>query len=155
MSLGETLIEKELKKLNIAYQKQYSLCHRGKTYFFDFFLPDFNTIIEFHGKQHWIRWGKSKKHYSINKHEWRKYQAERQIRTDEIKRNICSLRSLKLVTIPFWKTSDIPHIIWKIYYNPFFKIIFREFEDVDAQKQMKATMRIRKKASFKSNHLGK
>lgn len=58
-SKGELLIEKYLKRNNISYQRQYcvnisrNINPSGKAYI-DFFLPDFNTCIEYNGRQHYI-----------------------------------------------------------------------------------------------------
>ena len=54
-SKGELLIEKILKKYNVRYIKEFTLSHTltgNTTLRVDFYLPETNTIIEFHGEQH-------------------------------------------------------------------------------------------------------
>lgn len=51
-SHGERLVGKCLDKLNIKYITQYSTPGNVK-YRYDFYLPDHNTFIEFHGIQHY------------------------------------------------------------------------------------------------------
>lgn len=50
-SKGERVIEEFLKKCGVSYLREYSIPdHR---YRYDFYLPDFNLYIEFHGVQHY------------------------------------------------------------------------------------------------------
>ena len=51
-SYGERLIAKYLSELNIVFKKEYSF--KGSKYRFDFYLPNHNVLIEFHGIQHYI-----------------------------------------------------------------------------------------------------
>jgi very-short-patch-repair endonuclease len=50
-SKGESVIAKYLDSKGIRYIREAKLIH-GKLYRYDFFLPDFNIIIEFDGIQH-------------------------------------------------------------------------------------------------------
>lgn len=54
-SVGEMMIEKFLQKNNINYisQKRFRDCRFINELLFDFFLPDYNTCIEFNGIQHY------------------------------------------------------------------------------------------------------
>tara|TARA_Y100000310_G_C20704363_1_gene833743 strand:+ start:33910 stop:34641 length:732 start_codon:yes stop_codon:yes gene_type:complete len=56
MSKGENRIERYLINNNIDYLKQHKFdgCVYKNPLFFDFFLPDINTCIEYDGKQHFI-----------------------------------------------------------------------------------------------------
>ena len=64
-SKGEKMIIEYLDKHNIKYHFQWSgtkdnPCKYPDTngqLYFDFYLPDFNLNIEFHGKQHFHTWG--------------------------------------------------------------------------------------------------
>ena len=51
-SKGENEIEKILNELNINYEKQKRLDEIKKAPF-DFYLPDYNLLIEFQGRQHY------------------------------------------------------------------------------------------------------
>ncbi len=63
ISYGEYVVHKILTSYDIEYQeeKSFALLKMKSTLFFDFFIPSFNLVIEFHGSQH----------YSFNKH-WHK-----------------------------------------------------------------------------------
>lgn len=50
-SRGEELIEKILFKNNIKFVREFKLPHYKFRY--DFYLPDHNLLIEFHGRQHY------------------------------------------------------------------------------------------------------
>jgi len=53
-SMGERLVRIALEVLEIAYEqeKRFASCRDRKELPFDFWLPDFSTLIEFQGKQH-------------------------------------------------------------------------------------------------------
>ena len=51
-SYGERRVSMFLEKYGIKYIREYKL--DGYKYRYDFFLPDFNIFIEFHGKQHYV-----------------------------------------------------------------------------------------------------
>ena len=51
-SKGENEVEKVLIELNIIFEKQKRLQDMKKAPF-DFYLPDYNLLIEFQGKQHY------------------------------------------------------------------------------------------------------
>jgi hypothetical protein len=54
-SVGENLVEKFLQRNNINYipQKKFNNCKHINMLVFDFYLPDYNTCIEFNGIQHY------------------------------------------------------------------------------------------------------
>ncbi len=59
-SFGECAIEEFLNSCNIGYQKQKKFPELPSKYRFDFYLPDFNLLIEHHGSQHEkLGWGKT------------------------------------------------------------------------------------------------
>lgn len=83
ISKGEFYIKKYLDSKNIKYEPQKKFKDlKDKTYLsYDFYLPDYNILIEYQGKQHFesIRWGSThtnyekqlyhdnlKKYYAIN-----------------------------------------------------------------------------------------
>ncbi len=56
ISIGETQIEIWLKRHHIGYvkQKTYDDCRNKILLRFDFYLPNYNMLIEFDGKQHFV-----------------------------------------------------------------------------------------------------
>ena len=54
LSKGEKLISKILNDNNIEYMNQYTFddCRNINVLLFDFYLPEYNTCIEFDGRQH-------------------------------------------------------------------------------------------------------
>lgn len=54
-SFPEKFISEMLRQLNITYISQYNsrYCCWTQKYLYDFYLPDYNVIIETHGKQHY------------------------------------------------------------------------------------------------------
>jgi len=94
-SLGEQTIQDYLKKNNINYLSEYSFkdCKYKRQLRFDFYLPDYNTCIEFDGAQH----SNSKPTFGS------KYSYEFdtiQIR-DKIKNDYCKKNNIKLIRISY------------------------------------------------------
>jgi hypothetical protein len=52
-SKGELRIIEILDKYDIDFKDEYKLPEIGDNYRYDFYLPDYNVLIEFHGKQHY------------------------------------------------------------------------------------------------------
>ena len=52
-SKGELIITEILKKNNIVFEDEYKLPEIVSNYKYDFYLPDYRILIEFHGKQHY------------------------------------------------------------------------------------------------------
>ncbi|MFW6219237.1 MAG: hypothetical protein ACOC33_00085 [bacterium] len=51
-SKGEKILCIVLEKFKINYIEQYKI--KNKIYKYDFYLPEYNSVIEYHGKQHFI-----------------------------------------------------------------------------------------------------
>lgn len=108
-SKGERRIALWLDNHNISYTRQhrinplkYVLFGRNK-FKVDFFLPDFNIIIEFHGKQHYIRvesW-----------HTEEEFQNQQD--RDRRLRDYCKKNGIKLIEIPYTKLKEIDKILDK------------------------------------------
>lgn len=111
-SAGERMIRVFLEKNDITYipQKTFDDCRngivhknspKGKMYLFDFYLPDFNKIIEFDGSYHYSpdflkNIGiKHAKHHTLESY-------NRGVLRDETKTNYCNNSNIKLLRIPFW-----------------------------------------------------
>lgn len=113
MSKGELLIENLLQKYSLKYEPQHKFidCKNINSLLFDFYLPDFNTCIEFQGEQHYepiSLLGKTK--------EERKRKFEVIKKRDKIKRKYCKNHNIKLIEIPYYE-QDIEKIIKNIYQN--------------------------------------
>ena len=52
-SKGEIIIEDIFNKYNIVNEYQYRIPEVANELYYDFYLPDYNLLIEFHGKQHY------------------------------------------------------------------------------------------------------
>ena len=92
-SKGEKEILKELKKLNIKYirQKKFKDCKNKKELPFDFYLPYYNTCIEFDGRQHFEPvndFGGEQEFFKIKNR-------------DKIKNNYCKNNNINLIRIKY------------------------------------------------------
>ncbi len=92
-SKGEKIISWFLDKQNINYieQKRFSNCKKQIPLPFDFYLPDKNTCIEFHGIQH----------YGPIKHMGGEKGFKKRQENDLIKRNFCKENNIKLFEISY------------------------------------------------------
>lgn len=70
---------------------------------YDFYLPTYNTSIEFQGRQH----------YEAIEHFGGEIQLEKQKIHDKIKREYCKSNNIKLIEIPYWDFDDIEIILAK------------------------------------------
>lgn len=104
-SKGEKEVEKILKKFKVKYNKQHTFedCKYKKYLPFDFYLPDFNIIIEYDGEYH----------FEIIEHfgGFNKF-IDTKIR-DTIKNIYCKDNNIKLIRIPYWDFSNIDKILSK------------------------------------------
>lgn len=100
-SIGERKIRVYLESNNIIFEQEkwFSDCRDIKPLPFDFYLPDYNTIIEFDGEQHYRQGHFAHSHLSYT-------QAH-----DEIKNEYCKNNNIKLVRIPYWNINDIETIL--------------------------------------------
>lgn len=104
-SKGELQVEKFLKlnNINFVLQKRFSDCKYKNTLPFDFYLPDYNTAIEYDGHLHYM---------SVDffggdeKYEYRK-------KLDKIKTEYCTKNNIKLIRIPYWEYDNIARILDK------------------------------------------
>jgi len=96
MSAGERRIKNYLERKNIEFviEKRFDDCRNIKPLPFDFYLPKYNLIVEFDGKQHY--------------HEVKRFKstlAERQ-RVDEIKNEYCMKNNINILRIPYWELTE-------------------------------------------------
>lgn len=100
-------------KIEFSMEKYFDDCTSPKTNMklpFDFYLPQYNTLIEYDGRQHFEY---VKKYHGDNKKEGLKLLAEQQFR-DKIKDEYCKENNIKLIRISFKEKSKIKNIIESI-----------------------------------------
>lgn len=97
-SKGEKHIESYLSLNNITFetQKRFEECKYKRTLPFDFYLEEYNVIIEFDGEQHYkpIDFFGGIEYYKTIK------------RNDLIKNSFASSYGIKLIRIPYYLTQD-------------------------------------------------
>lgn len=98
----EYKIKEILDNLNIDYiqEKRFKDCKDIKTLPFDFYLPYYNTCIEFDGWQHYnmIKYDTSDKFKIRKKH-------------DYMKDEYCKNNNIYLIRIPYWEYKNIENIL--------------------------------------------
>ena len=108
-SHGEYEVRMFLEQNGINYIPQYRFndCKYKNTLPFDFYLPDYNVLIEYDGEQHYkpVNWG-------CDKDEREKLFKLTQIR-DQIKTEYCKNNNIKLIRIPYYDFNNISTILSK------------------------------------------
>lgn len=101
-SVGETRIKQVLEQNGYSFETQYQFdnCVNPKTNSklrFDFFLPDYNTCIEYDGEQHF---------HSTSGWNDEKHFQETQYK-DSIKNVFCKQNDIRLIRIPYYDYDKI------------------------------------------------
>lgn len=101
-SKGEKLISKILKEKNIIFvrQKKFPDCKNKAILPFDFYLPDYNTCIEFDGIQHFEPWRLSDSEKAQSK-------LDKIKENDNIKNLFCKSNKINLLRIRFDENIEI------------------------------------------------
>lgn len=107
-SKGEQIICKILEISNIKYEREKTIPELGKLRF-DFYLPNFNTFIEFDGPQHY------------NKKD--KYASQTLWNNDKLKNKWCLENNCTLIRIPYSKLLEMQNWSFQELFNPDFKVI--------------------------------
>lgn len=109
LSVGELKINNHLININIfpERQKKFSNCtnpNTGRSLPFDFYISEYNLLIEYDGEQHY-------RPVAFNNH--KNYIANYQLTVikDKIKTNYCRSRHINLLRIPYWDKHRIPELI--------------------------------------------
>lgn len=90
---------------DVIYQKTFSDCKDKNVLPFDFYLPQFRTVIEYQGEQHYkpIAFGGTKhakeKLLYTQKH-------------DNIKREYCKQHNITLIEIPYWEFDNLQSFLF-------------------------------------------
>ena len=108
-SHSENKIAEWLSSVYITYirEKRFLNCTHKYTLPFDFYLPDYNTCIEYDGEQHFMIkdfWGGDEA-LQLTKHR------------DNIKTKYCLDNNITLIRIPYWDRDNIQNILEKALLN--------------------------------------
>lgn len=100
-SIGERRIRIFLESNNILFEQEkwFADCRDINPLPFDFYLPDYNLLIEFDGKQHYEQGHFTHSHLSYT-------QAH-----DAIKNAYCKESNINLLRIPYWDINNIETIL--------------------------------------------
>jgi very-short-patch-repair endonuclease len=102
-SKGEDFIKSHLEEMKIKYIRQHSFytCKFINKLSFDFYLPEYNTCIEFDGEQHFrpVKWFGGKEGYELN------------TKRDECKNKWCLENNVSLVRIKYNEIEKIQIIL--------------------------------------------
>ena len=95
-SKGEEKLSRILTQNNVAFIPQYhtETLKSDKNYplYFDFYLPDYNTVIEYQGEQHYN---------PISRGFYDETSFEELKRRDELKKEWCKTNKIKMIEIPY------------------------------------------------------
>lgn len=99
-SIGERKIFVFLKNNNIFFEREKSFKDlKNKQYLrYDFYLPDYNLLIEFDGEQHYFDIRYEGEVNDVNKR-------------DKMKDNYAKEHNIDLLRIPFWEIDNIEKIL--------------------------------------------
>lgn len=108
-SRGEFKVRKFLENSNIKFIQEYYFddCRYKLPLRFDFYLPDYNVLIEFDGQQHYDDY------FYKNKVEDAEYSLNETIKRDRIKDEYCKEKNIKLIRIPYFEEKNINKILKK------------------------------------------
>lgn len=103
-SKGEEIIKSILEELKIDFIPQYKFkdCKDLLPLPFDFYLPNYNLIIEYDGEQHFDV------NRAFNSNENKFWET---VIHDAIKNAYCEDNNINILRIPFWKYNNIKEII--------------------------------------------
>ena len=97
-SRGERQVRQWLDNHKIMYNKQYKFddCQDAKPLPFDFYLPDYNVLIEYDGKQHFepVEYFGGQESF------------EKTVKHDNIKNEYCKNNGIQLLRIPYYKNVE-------------------------------------------------
>ena len=100
-SKGERIILNLLKKLNIEFESEKFIDINGKTYYYDFYLPIHNLLIEYDGIQHFesVKFFGGDDQFLLTK------------KSDEIKNKWAEINNITLLRIPYYDNDIIEALI--------------------------------------------
>ena len=101
--IKDFLTEQDIKFIS---EKRFSDCKDKKPLPFDFYLPTYNLIIEYDGKQHYevVRIGGMSEEEALQQFKINQLH-------DQIKNEYCQTHNIELLRIPYWEQNNIEQII--------------------------------------------
>jgi hypothetical protein len=114
---GEKRIRVILQNNNIKHSQQYEYndCKYKRVLPFDFYLPEYNMLIEFHGRQHY------------EETNYFKTPLKEQRRKDRIKLKYCKNNNIPLLIIPHWDYDKIEELI-----NNFIELVSKNYREANS-----------------------
>jgi len=118
-SKGEKAIINFFKKHNIfcIRERKYSKCIHKSNLRYDFFLPDFNLLVEYDGRQH----------FSIIEHFGGKEEFKNRKKRDEIKTIFASIQKIQFLRISYLEFNHIDIILSKLLFEILSEIKIAQF----------------------------
>lgn len=107
-SKGEIRVKRFLDNNKIIYntQKAFEDCVYKEKLRFDFYLPDYNILIEYDGEQHY-----KPVDFASRGMAWANKIFEYNQIKDKIKNDYCKDNNIKLIRIPYWEFDNIETIL--------------------------------------------
>lgn len=99
-------IKKFLDKNGIKNQPEYPVIIDGIRYKYDFYLPEYNLMIEYDGN---IHYEPARYHGKDSEQDLLDFKKRQQ--RDEIKNKYCKDNNINLLRIPYWESKNIETII--------------------------------------------
>lgn len=102
-SSGERIVRQWLEshKIQYIYQHKFQDCRDINPLPFDFYLPEYNTCIEYNGEQHYIPVD-----FAGEGQEWAEQQLTKIQAHDQIKSQYCEDNNIRLLVIPYYKNIE-------------------------------------------------
>lgn len=106
LSYYNMYIDMLLDKLNVVHKKEKVIYIEDIMYRFDFYLPDYNLMIEYDGEQHYMS-----VNFGENNTKLMEERLKIRQKNDQIKNNYCKANNINLLRIPYWERQNIEIII--------------------------------------------
>lgn len=106
VSKGNMKIGQILSNLNIEFRREYQINFNDTYYKFDFYLPQYNLMIEYDGEQHFAPARYHGANEEKNLEDFKKVQER-----DKIKNQYCEENHINLLRIPYTEQENMEEII--------------------------------------------
>ena len=110
VSIGNMLVKKALTELNVEYISEHRVNLANNSWGkFDFYVPKYNLMIEFDGKQHFG----PEKMYSDKDDASAEARFKQQQLRDHYKDKYCIDNGYNMLRIPYWEQNNVSNVIRK------------------------------------------